>query len=244
MIKLNVDIKEQKENECLSECLRAVFSYYEIDISEEKIIEKISTDSFKLYDWEFKAGNLAIDKGLKAEIYSNVTQLFDPSWFKLSRDELIVKVEEELVFFKYRNDNFEKDPELASHLCPHKEVAERLIKDAKALLVFLKSGGVINFRPISKELIVQKLENDIPVIILHNATLLHRMQRFDKDKSDDIKGLDWGHVAIISGENDNHFLISDPLGIFYEKKMVYEADKDMVVESIQRFNGQLLVVSK
>lgn len=91
MPKLNVKIKEQKPCECLPACLKAVFEYYKIKISEDEIIEKISKNSYKLYDWDFQAGKLALEKGLKAEIYSNATLIFDPSWYKLSSKELIKK---------------------------------------------------------------------------------------------------------------------------------------------------------
>lgn len=244
MIKLDIDIKKQKEYECLSACLKAVLSYYEVDISEEDIIEKISTDSMKLYDWEFKSGKLVIESGLKMEIYSNVGQILSPSWASLSPDELIKKIEEELKFFVYRSENFEKDPELLTSMCPHKLWAERLTKDVASMLEFVKAGGAINFNPISKELIRQKLVNNIPVIVSHDAAILHRMSRYSNGKPDDIKGDNWGHVVIISGEEGDNFLISDPAGMFYENKTVYEANKDLVLESILRYNGQLLVVSR
>lgn len=246
MIKLNIDIKVQKENECLPACLRAVFEYYKIEIAEEEIIEKVSAGAVRLYDWDFRAGKLAIEKGLRAEVYSNVTQLFDPSWHNISHGELIGKIEKELEYFKERDANFYKYPELATHLCPHKEVAAGLVRHAEALLDYLKYGGAVNFGAISKELVVRKLGKGCPVIMQHNATILHRMQRYDYDahRADDVKGLDWGHTAVISGEAGENFLISDPSGMFYENKLVYEANKDLVLESILRKNGQLLVISR
>lgn len=244
MIKLNIEIKKQKDYECLSACLKAVLAYYNIDILEEEIIEKISTDSMKLYDWEFKAGKLAIENGLKVEVHSNVGQILSPSWYNLSQDDLIKKVEEEMQFFVYRSENFEKDPKLLTSMCPHKLWAERLTKDVRAMLDFLKIGGVINFSPISKDLISQKLMNDTPVIISHDAAILHRMSRYGNGSPDDVKGDNWGHVVVISGDDGDNFLISDPAGMFYENKFVYSVDKDLLLESILRYNGQLLVISK
>jgi len=246
MIKLNIDMRSQKESECLPACLRAVFEFYKIDVPEEEIIEKISKDSGKLYDWTFRAGKLAIEKGLQAEVYGNVTQLFDPSWHEISHGELIGKIEKELEYFKDRDESFIKCPELATPLCPHKDVAEGTVRYAKALLEFLKYTGTVNFHPISKEMIVRRLEKGSPVIMMHNATLLHRMQRynFDTHRPDDIKGLDWGHAAVISGEAGENFLISDPSGEFYEGKLAYEANKDLVLESILRKDEQLLVISR
>lgn len=244
MPKLNIKIKEQKPNECLPACLSAVFEYYRIKISEKEIIEKISKNSFKLYDWDFQAGKLTIEKGLKAEIYSNVPQLFDPSWHVISQSELIRKLEKSLEFFKSRSRNFENDSSLMSFMCPNKEVANRLVRDAETSLEFLKAGGTINFNPISKELIEKITKADIPVIISHSPTLLHRMKRRNNFQPDDIKGDTWGHYIIISGYTKNKFIISDPAGFSYERSLVYKVNKDLLLESILRFSGQLLVIKK
>ena len=244
MIELDIKINEQKENECLSACLKSVFDYYQVDNSEEEIIDKISRDSFKLYDWEFKAGELAIKKGLKAEIYGNVTQLFDPSWYNISSSDLIKKMEKVLEFAKYRNANFEKDSDLKNFICPNKEVAERLVRDTEAVLEFLIAGGVINFNPISKELIEKIIESNVPVIASHNPTLLHRMNRSYNFQFNDIKGYSWGHVIIISGFTNEKFILNDPDGMFYKKNLIYEVDKNLMLESILRYNGQLLIIRK
>lgn len=243
MLKLNIKIEEQKANECLPVCLKDVFEYYKIKISEEEIIEKISQNSFKLYDWDFQAGKLIIEKGLKAEIYSNVTLIFDPSWYNLSRKSLIKKVEKLITFFKERNENFLKNQmKWGNFFCPSKWMAEQLVKEAETLLIFLKSGGTINFSPISKELIIKLIDSKIPVITHHNPTLLHRMKRRYKARPDDIKGNTWGHVIIISGYTKDKFIISDPG--FYKGSLTYKVDKDLLLESILRYNSQLLVIKR
>ena len=245
MSRLNIKIKEQKPNECLPACLQAIFEYYQIKISEEEIIEKISKNSFKLYDWDFQAGKLIIEKGLKAEIYSNVTLIFDPSWYNISRKTLIKKVKKLIIFFKKRNENFEKDPmKWGNFFCPSKWMAQQLVKEAETLLVFLKSGGTINFSPISKELIIKLIDLKTPVITHHNPTLLHRMKRRYNNQSDDIKGNTWGHAIIISGYTNDEFIINDPAGLTYEGSLVYKVNKDLLLESILRYNSQLLVIKK
>lgn len=244
MLKLDIKIKEQKPDECLPACLAAVFEYYKIIISEEEIIEKISKDSFKLYDWDFQAGKLAIEKGLKAEIYSNVSQLFDPSWYSIAHNELIKKMEKSLEFFEFRSKNFENDQSLMNFMCPNIEVAKRLVKDAEMSLEFLKAGGVIDFKPISKELIKKIIKARVPVIAMHNPTLLHKIKRCYNFQPDDIKGNSWGHVSIISGYTKDKFIVSDPAGFSYERSFVYSVDEDLLLESILRFNGQLLIIKQ
>lgn len=245
MPKLNIKIKKQKPDECLPACLRAVFEYYRIKSSEEEIIKKISKNSFKLYDWDFQAGKLTIEKGLKAKIYSNVTLIFDPSWYNISSKDLIKKTEKQIVFFKERNENFLKDPmKWGNFFCPSKWMAEQLVREVKTLLAFLKSGGIINFSPISKELIEKFIDSKVPVITHHNPTLLHRMKRRYNSQPNDIKGNSWGHVIIISGYTKNEFIISDPAGLTYEGSLEYKVSKDLLLESILRYNSQLLIIKR
>lgn len=245
MPKLNIKIKEQKPNECLPACLAAVFEYYKIKISEDEIIEKISKDSFKVYDWDYLAGKLAIEKGLKAEIYSNVTTIFDPSWYNISSKALIKKVEKLIIFFKERNKNYMKDPmKWGSFFCPSKWMARELEREVETLLVFLEAGGTINFNSISLKLIEKMIDLKIPVITHHNPTLLHRMKRRYNNRPDDIKGNTWGHVIIISGYTKNEFIVSDSGGLFYRGSLVYKVDKNLLLESILRRNSQLLIIKR
>lgn len=242
MKKLNIKIKEQRDFECLPACLAAVFEFYKIKLSIDEIIEKISTDSQKLYDWEFKAGKLAIRKGLKAKIHSNVCQIFDPSWTHLSKEKLIKKLKKELNYSKQREKNIKQEPEQNYYIYPNKEIAARLTKEIESAIEFLKIGGEIDFNPISKERIQNYIDNNIPIIASINPTLLHRMKRAYKNKPDDIRGISWGHVIIISGYDNENFIVSDPGGNFYRNSFVYKVNKDLLLESILRYNGQLLIL--
>lgn len=245
MPKLNIKIKEQKPDECLPACLAAVFEYYKIKVSEDEIIEKISKNSFKAYDWDYLAGNLAIEKGLKAEIYSNVTTIFDPSWHSISQKNLIKKVEKLIIFFRKRSENYLQDPmKWGSFFCPSVWMARELAREAETLRVFLKVGGTINFKPISLKLIEKMIDSRIPVITHHNPTLLHRMKRRHNKRPDDIRGNTWGHVIIISGYTKNEFIISDPAGLFYRGSLIYKVDKDLLLESILRRNSQFLIIKR
>ncbi len=244
MKKLNIKTKEQRAFECLPACVLAVFEFYKIDSNIDEIIEKVSTDSQKLYDWEFKAGKLALKKGLQAKIYSNVTQIFDPSWVHLNREELIKKLKKELNYSKKREEMIKKEPSQSHYIYPNQEIALRITKEIKAALEFLKVGGEIDFSPISKEKIQAYINNKIPVIASINPTILHKMKRVYKDKPDDIRGISWGHVIVISGYDNKNFVISDPGGNFYRNSLNYKVDKDLLLESILRYNGQLLILKK
>jgi len=244
MKKLNIKIKEQKDSECLPACVSAVFEFYKINLGVDGIIKKISIDSEKLYDWEFKAGKLAIQKGLRAKIYSNVSLIFDPSWSALNRRSLIKKLKKELNYSKKREKVIGREPNQKHYIYPNKEIASRMTKEIKSAIKFLEIGGKIDFNPISKEKIQKYIDNNIPIIASINPTLLHRMKRVYNDKPDDIRGITWGHVIVISGYDNKNFVISDPGGNFYKGSFEYKIDKDLLLEGILRYNGQLLILSK
>ncbi len=225
-------------------CLSAVFEFYKIDLSTNEIIEEISTDSLKLYDWEFKAGSLSLKKGLSAKIYSNVSQIFDPSWVNISKKKLIERLKKEWDYSRKREEIIKKEPSQNHYIYPNKRIASRITKEIKAVIEFLKNGGEIDFSPISKEKIENYIEREIPIITSINPTLLHRMKRVYNNKPDDIRGINWGHVVIISGYDNKNFIISDPGGNFYRNSFEYKADKDLLLESILRYNGQLLILGK
>jgi len=244
MEKLNIKIKEQKNFECLSACILAVFEFYRTDLGIDEIIKEISINSQKLYDWEFKAGTLALKQGLQVRIHSNVSQLFDPSWVNLNREELIEKLKEELDYSKKREKRIKKEPSQNYYIYPNQEIASRITGEIETIIDFLESKGKIDFSPISKEKIQDYIDNNIPVIASISPTLLHRMKRVYKNKADDIRGINWGHMIIISGYDDKNFIISDPGGNFYRNSFEYSVKKDLLIESILRYNGQLLILKK
>lgn len=252
MKKLQITIEEQKDDECLSSCILAVFKYWKVKVTLNEIIEKISTDSDKLYDWEFKAGELAIKQGLKARIYSNVTQLFDPSWINLDQKRLIKKLKQELNYSQKREKSIKQYPRQRNPFFPNERnlfllnetIAKRITKEIGSAIRFLETGGKIDFSPISKELIEKIIDKNIPIIASFNPALLFRMQRVLNNLPNDIKGVSWGHEVVISGYTKKKFILSDPGGDFYKDSFNYKVNKDLLLESIFRYNGQLIVLSK
>lgn len=241
---LKIKIEEQMDFECLPSCLKAVFDYYNINISQDKIINCVSKNSFKLYDWEFKAGKLAVEQGLSVEIFTNVNYIFDPSWFKLEEGEILKKLKQEFNFSKNRQTEISKQPDQKVFIYPNKDIASRYTNEIKAVINYIQVGGRINFSPVSKKLIEDKLSENIPLIVSINSVLLHRMKRVFNNKPDDIRGVTWGHVVVISGYDKKRFKLSDPGGLFYRDSLEYWVDKDLLLESFLRYNGQLLVLKK
>ncbi|MEF3691750.1 MAG: C39 family peptidase [Candidatus Moraniibacteriota bacterium] len=241
---LKIEIKMQKDEECLSECLFSVIKYYGINVIIDDIIFSISNNSDKLYDWEFKAGNFALNNGLKSTIYTNVSYLFDPSWHNLDNNKLLEKMKKEAKYFYKRAEEINKEPEQKNYIFPNKFIAERYKKEIDAAIGYVENNGNILFDPISKDLIKSLLNREVPVIVSINPALLHRMKRAYNFKPDDIRGSAWGHVIIISGYDGNDFIIADPGGDFYSGAFKYSMNMDRVVESILRYNGQMIVIEK
>lgn len=240
MNKLNIKIKEQKEYECLAECLFSVFQYYKIDCSLDEIIENISINSDKLYDWEFKSGIFAIKKGLKPKIYTNVPYLFDPSWNDLSQNELLEKLKEEAKYFNERLRKINNEPEQENFIFPNHLIADRYKKEIDSVVQYIENGGEVIFDPITVDGMKKYIDQGVPLIISHNQTLLHNMKRAFNYKPDDIRGATWGHVIAVIGYDGNDFIIADPDGMFSRNSLEYKINANRVLESVLRYNGQMI----
>lgn len=244
MKKININVNVQRDDECLSECLLAVFKYYNLNITLDDIISYVSTDSDKLYDWEFKAGSLALKNNLKPIIHTNVSYLFDPSWNGLDNDKLLAKLKEEARFFSEKLELVNKEPEQKNYIFPNKLIADRYKKEVDAAVEYVENGGRISFSAISANLIKEYLNKGVPLIVSLNPTLLHRMKRAYNFEPDDIRGIVWGHVVVIKGYENDNFIVADPGGDFYVGEFEYSMNMDGVIESILRYNGQLIAIAK
>lgn len=242
-MKLKFKINNQQIGECLSECLKSVFSYWNVKIDINEIVKKISKNSTKLYDWDFNAGSLAREKKLQAIIFSLVYQIFDPSWHHLTSVQLINKLKKEQRHLKQVQKKVIKRT-YRDFIGYDLNFLNYYIKGICKAESFLKARGKLKLQPISKDLIKSLLKKKIPLIVSHNSTLLQKQKRCYENKPDDIRGYAWGHVVVVFGfqNKDNSFFIADPDGKFNKGKLYYKVNQDLLIESILRYNGQILAI--
>ena len=136
----------------------------------------------------------ALRNGFSASIYSYNLQVFDPTWFALTRDELRAKL----------------------------QVQARLKKDSKldfatrAYVEFLDRGGRLLLEDLSPSLIRRLLKKRTPILTGLSSTYLYRSARefgneLDYDY-DDVRGIPSGHFVVLCGYNkeDRKVLVADP----------------------------------
>lgn len=177
---------------CGPTCLHAIYEYYKDSITLDQVIQEIP---------QFKEGGTlsvllgihALRRGYKATLYNYNLQVFDPTWFLLSQQELGERLEAQL---PYRTD-----PKLRYSIQCHKE--------------FIDLGGTILFEDLNHKLIREILKKDIPILTGLSATYLYRSAREYGPKSDydDLRGIPAGHFVVLCGYNKETRLIqvADPL---------------------------------
>ena len=193
---LNIEINAQPNDEtCGSTCLHAVYRHYGYDISLEEVIKtvKCSISGGTLAPY---LGVHALERGFTASILVNNMDIFDPSWFEHSEASvnLSAKLEEQL---KYKPN-------------------EGISQSSLAYQDFLQAGGIIKFKFLNVELLMEYFSYHLPIITGLSATYLYNLSReyFENGKSilDDIKGRPCGHFVIITGYDPVHrqIVVADP----------------------------------
>jgi hypothetical protein len=135
----------------------------------------------------------ALRRGYTATIFTYNLQLFDPTWFQPSRDDLADQLRRQM--------DYKTSPIL--------KVATR------AYLDFLELGGTIRFEDLTSGLIRKYLSRAIPVLTGLSATYLHRTAREfgPACDADGVRGDPTGHFVVLCGYNKEtrEVLVADPL---------------------------------
>ena len=153
-------------------------------------------------------GVTAIKLGYKVKITPHNIYAFDPTWYNLSKTKLIIKLR-----------NFSR------------KLEDKLLENnVKAFISFLKIGGQIEFKPISKELLISKLER-YPVLVGLCSTYLRREGRPDKWDA----RFRCGHFVIVNGYDpkSDKFFLTDPWhSIPFSKTGRYKVKSDELITAI------------
>ncbi len=233
---LDIPKIEQKDFECGPASVAQVLSYFNIPFKIDDIIEYTS-NSFKYKDWDYLMAQYLITKGLHPQIVTFQSIIFDPSWEKLKKEDLLSKMKDELEFFYSDSPRLKHKGFLAWHnLGPEISELEQAIK-------FLKMGGEILIKPICSNDICKYIKKKSPIICAYDSILLHGMKRGFMGKPDDISGNPMGHVSVISGFEEQNFQLVDP-SYWYRKEEKYFVNKNRLINSIIVRNSQYIICKK
>lgn len=212
---ISVPIKPQPdETTCGPTCLHTVYEYYYSPVELNSVV----ADVLQLEGGGTLGSLLAVDalhRGFDATIYTYNLQVFDPTWFELSNDEMKQRMMEQM--------RFKKD--------------EKLRTATEGYYQFLELGGKLKFEDLRSGILRRYLKKDQPIIVGLSATFLYRsMREYGPNQDyDDIRGEPSGHFVVLHGYNPETRMVSvaDPLmSNPMSDGQYYELSIDRVVNAI------------
>jgi hypothetical protein len=226
---LNFDIKAQPDDiTCGPTCLHAIYQYYHDDIPLKDVVNEVK--SLKTGGTlAVMLGNHALKRGYKAHIYTYNLNVFDPSWFSLSQNNMIHNLKKQMRY-KFRS--------------------KKLLVASKAYIKFIESGGTIQQTELDQHLLKKYLKKSTPILTGLSATYLYGTPREipATNKFDSIKGEPVGHFVIINGYDEaaNKIYLADPMNPNPLQSQYYSVSFDRLINSIMlgivTYDANLLVI--
>jgi hypothetical protein len=177
---------------CGPACLHGIYRHYGDDVSLERVIAEM-----RMLDrggtLDVFLANHALERGYAVTLFTYNLELFDPSWFDLSSEELRERLKAQAEIKRWR----------------------RLQAATRGYDEFLRLGGKLKLRDLEPSLLRKFLKRGIPVITGLSATYLYRAVRDvpETNEDDDIRGEPVGHFVVLTGYRrvTREVLIADPL---------------------------------
>lgn len=223
-------VKQPTYTTCGPTSLYAVYSYLGDTISLEKVIKEIEQFEEGGGTIAVHLANHALERGYKVSLYSFNLTIFDPSWFKLSRQEIIQKLKLRL---------------------EQKKLSAKAQKIYPVYIKFFELGGEVLFEELSRDLIFRHLRENIPIITSLSCTWLYKDPRENPitNVEDDILGDPVGHFVVLHGIKGNRVYVADPFEqnpigetLYYD--IEYHTLINSILLGVTSFDGNLLVLRK
>ena len=191
-IELELDILPQPdETTCGPTCLQAVYAYY----GDRTNLKQVIRETRRLETGGTYAAYLgahALARGYEATIYTWNLQIFDPTWFGPRRVDLKERLTAQMNVKRWA----------------------RLRPVQEAYLEYVKAGGRVRLRDLTRRHVRGLLRRRIPIITGLSSTYLYRHAREygPNDSPDDIRGEPAGHFVVLTGyrRQDRVVRVSDP----------------------------------
>jgi len=223
-------LRQPDDTTCGPTCLHAVYRYYGDEIALPEVVSQIRRlehgGTFSVF-----LGSHALKRGYSVTLYTYNLQVFDPTWFRLGRDDMIERL-------RARRKAKSGTPLIAAH---------------DAHLEFLEAGGEVVFEDLTSKLIRRFLKRGVPIIAGLSATYLYQAMREygPHDEDDDIRGDPSGHFVVLCGydKDDRTVLVADPLHpnpAFQGLQYVVEIDRLVcaILLGILTHDADMLIVER
>jgi hypothetical protein len=176
---------------CGPACLHGVYRHYGDEVPLERVVADIHTLD-KGGTLDVFLANHALERGYDATILTYNLELFDPTWFSLSNEELRARLASQAKVKPWR----------------------RLQAATRGYDRFLRLGGKLVLRDLEPSLLRRYVERG-PIITGLSATYLYRAVRDipETNADDDVRGEPVGHFVVLTGyrRETREILIADPL---------------------------------
>jgi hypothetical protein len=201
-VKLPVAIESQPtDSACGSTCLQAIYKFWNDEVSVKEImadIPELETGG----TLAVQLGSHALARGYSATIYTYNVQMFDPTWFRSPKGDFVQRLKRQREWKGKTN--------------------ARLAVATEAYVRFLELGGDLLMQPLERDLIIQHVTSNVPMLAGLSATFLYQESRERQQPPDangitgvpdDIGGEPVGHFVVLSGydQKAESVMISDPL---------------------------------
>jgi hypothetical protein len=228
-ILLDVPRFEQPDDvTCGPTCLAKVYQYYGF----ARPLDAIIAETPRNPDGGTLAVNLgisAIGHGFRPTIYPFGLRVFDPTWRRLGRAELLAKLRE-------RADAVD---------------SRRLERAVRAYHEYLQRGGRVRFTEPSAGLLVRILRRGDPILTGLSATYLYDTSRERSDRYDDVGGHSAGHFVVVCGFRppSRRFVVADPFrNVPLSRTGRYTVEEGRLITAIllgdQTYDAVLLTLGK
>lgn len=188
-----VMLPQPDETTCGPTCLHAVYHYW----GRQEALPAVIARTGKLERGGTVAVFLACDalrQGFQATIYTFNLPVFDPSWF-------VNDVDIGARLLRQRDEK------------PHDQ---RVQEVTAGYVEFLRLGGRLRLKDLSRYLLRGLLRRGLPIITGLSSTYLYRAMREygPSDAPDDIRGRPGGHFVVLAGYDRpaRTVLVADPYG--------------------------------
>jgi len=213
---------QSDDSSCGLCCLKMVLSYLGRNIPFD-VLEKMMPPFFDIGIYDSQIGETALDLGFSSTIYTYNYRIFHPIWNRLERRDLIGKL---LI-------------KQACAMTPQQAYA------AECYIHYLQKGGDLFFYPLSKEMIIAHLAQNLPVIAGLEMSFLYDCMTFYDEFSEHRAT----HFIVVHGYNpeENTFHVSDPwhsIPLPHDTGQ-YMIDADRVVNAIflgEHWNDSAIIV--
>ena len=191
--RLRLAIQPQPDDTtCGPTCLHAVYSFFGDQLALTELIKQIKQlDDGGTYSAVL--GTHALKRGYQCDIYSWNLQVFDPTWFQLSSEDMLGRLRQRRRI----------------------KTQHKLLSAIDAYIEFLAAGGTVHFEDLTTALLRKYLTKGVPIVAGLSSTYLYRCMREHGPKleDDDIRGDPQGHFVVLCGyDRENRtVLVADPM---------------------------------